>query len=274
MSVVVTDRPDLADARDRLEGSVALVPTMGALHEGHLANIRAARDAADHVIVSIFVNPLQFAPDEDFDAYPRTLDEDLRLCGAEGVDVVFAPTGDVMYPEPAQVTVHPGPLGEILEGASRPGFFHGVLTVVSKLFHLCRPDIACFGEKDYQQLTLIRRMVSDLDMPIRVIGVPTVREADGLARSSRNAYLSPAEHQAALAISRALTAAQRSADPLAAAREVLDAAGEIRLDYVELTGLGLGPAPESGPARLLIAAFAGGTRLIDNAPVRIGATND
>ncbi|MGH8878951.1 MAG: pantoate--beta-alanine ligase [Stackebrandtia sp.] len=267
---VATTRAELAGARAALTGSVALVPTMGALHDGHVANIRAARAAADHVIVSIFVNPLQFGPDEDFDRYPRPLSADLELCGAEGVDLVFAPGREVMYPHENTVTVDPGPLGEILEGASRPGFFAGVLTVVSKLFHLCRPDFACFGEKDYQQLTLVRRLVSDLDFGIEIVPVATLRDPDGLARSSRNVYLDGAERGAAPAISRALRAAADSPHPLKAARAVLDTADGVEVDYLELTDPGLGPAPQTGAGRLLVAAKVGTTRLIDNAPVHIG----
>ncbi|ADD39811.1 pantoate--beta-alanine ligase [Stackebrandtia nassauensis] len=267
---VVATREELAKARAELSGTVALVPTMGALHDGHVANIRAAKARADTVVVSIFVNPLQFGPNEDFEKYPRPLSADLELCAAEGVDLVFAPNREVVYPHEVSVTVDPGPLGEILEGASRPGFFRGVLTVVSKLFHLVRPDFACFGEKDYQQLTLVRRLVSDLDFPLEIVPVPTVRESDGLARSSRNVYLDTEQRAVSLAISRALKAAADSPDPLAAAREVLDAAPGIALDYLALTDPALGPAPETGAARLLIAAKVGTTRLIDNTPVHIG----
>ncbi|MGH3657254.1 MAG: pantoate--beta-alanine ligase, partial [Micromonosporaceae bacterium] len=178
--------------------------TMGALHAGHTALLDAARLGADHVICTIFVNPLQFGPNEDLATYPRTFDADLAVCADRGVDVVFAPTPDVVYRggEPA-VRVAPGPLGEVLEGASRPGFFGGVLTVVLKLLHLTRPDVAYFGEKDYQQLTLVRQMVADLDVLTEIVGVPTVREPDGLALSSRNRYLSAEERVTALALSRA-----------------------------------------------------------------------
>jgi pantoate--beta-alanine ligase len=205
--IVATTRAELAAARAKMAGTVGVVMTMGALHEGHEALIRAAAEQADNVLVTIFVNPLQFGPNEDFDRYPRTLDDDLAICARNGVDLVFAPPVGQMYPhgEPS-VRVNPGPLGEILEGASRPGFFHGVLTVVLKLLHLTRPDLAFFGEKDYQQLTLVRRMVRDTDLPVRVVGVPTVREPDGLARSSRNRYLDPAQRRAALALSAALAA--------------------------------------------------------------------
>ena len=177
--------------RAKLDGTVGVVMTMGALHEGHEALIAGARAKAEHVIVTIFVNPLQFGPNEDFDRYPRTFDDDAARCAMLGVDVIFAPTRDVMYPhgEP-QVRLNPGPRGEILEGASRPGFFNGVLTVVMKFLQLIRPDYAFFGEKDYQQLQVIRRMVTDLNLPIEILPVKTGRDDRGLALSSRNAYLS------------------------------------------------------------------------------------
>src|SRR5256886_12612129 len=175
--IVATTRPELAAAREKAEGTVGVVMTMGALHEGHEALLHAARERADQVYVTIFVNPLQFGPHEDFDRYPRTLDRDLAVCARNGVELVFAPDRAQMYPDgEPMVRVDPGPLGGILEGASRPGFFHGVLTVVLKLFHLTRPDLAFFGEKDYQQLTLIRRMVRDTDLPIEIVGVATVPE--------------------------------------------------------------------------------------------------
>jgi pantoate--beta-alanine ligase len=260
---VVSDRPALREARGPLD-DVAVVMTMGALHEGHATLIRQARAEARSVLLTIFVNPLQFGPNEDFDRYPRTMEADLDLARAEGVDLVFAPTREVMYPqgEPA-VRVEPGPLGGVLEGASRPGFFHGVLTVVNKFFQLTRPDRTYFGEKDYQQLTLIRAMVRDFDLPIDVRGVPTVREADGLALSSRNRYLAPAEREAALVLHRALaaTAAAGSVEPGLAE---FAAVPEVKLDYLVLTDPMLGPAPSHGPARALTAAWVGGTRLIDN----------
>ncbi|WP_112136717.1 pantoate--beta-alanine ligase [Glycomyces dulcitolivorans] len=272
MTAVVHSKADLAKARAALPGRVAVVPTMGALHDGHRANFKRAKEIADSVIVTVFVNPLQFRPNEDLDKYPRTLDADLAMCEAEGVDLVFAPSVNEMYPEGREglTTVHAGPDGELLEGASRPGFFTGVLTVVSKLFHLTRPDAVCFGEKDFQQLAMVRRMVRDLDMGIDVVAVPTDREGDGLARSSRNVFLSAAERAAALAIPRAIGAAQASPDPLAAAREVLAAEPGLDVDYVAVRSNDLGEAPDRGPARLLIAAKAGTTRLIDNAPVNIG----
>jgi pantoate--beta-alanine ligase len=275
---VIRTRAELAAARDAMPGSVGVVMTMGALHDGHAALLRAARERADHVIVTIFVNPLQFGPNEDFDRYPRTLDTDLAICREYGVDAVFAPDRAEMYPygEPA-VRVNPGPLGEALEGASRPGFFHGVLTVVLKLLHLTRPHLTFFGEKDYQQVTLVRRMVRDLDLPVQVVAVPTVREPDGLALSSRNRYLTAEERRAALSLSAALragaAAAERGlgADGALAAAQAAFSSGtqEAKLDYLVLTDPDLGPAPAHGPGRLLVAAWVGTTRLIDNAPVRL-----
>jgi pantoate--beta-alanine ligase len=265
-------KADLAQARAALPGRVAVVPTMGALHDGHRALIKRAKEIADSVIVTVFVNPLQFRPNEDLDKYPRTLDADLAMCEAEGVDLVFAPSVNEMYPDgrAGLTTVHAGPDGDLLEGASRPGFFTGVLTVVSKLFHLTRPDAACFGEKDFQQLAMVRRMVRDLDMGIDIVAVETNREPDGLARSSRNVFLSEAERAAALAIPRAVRAAQDSPDPLAAARKTLEAEPGLDVDYVVVRANDLAEAPDRGPARLLIAAKAGTTRLIDNAAVHIG----
>jgi pantoate--beta-alanine ligase len=274
---LVHTRGALAKARAALPGVVAVVMTMGALHEGHRALIRAARAEARHVVVTIFVNPLQFGPGEDFDRYPRTLDSDLAVCRAEGVDLVFAPDRAEMYPggEPA-VRVDPGPLGDVLEGAARPGHFAGVLTVVLKLFLLTRPDLAFFGEKDYQQLTLIGAMARDLDVGVRIRGVPTVREPDGLALSSRNAYLTAEQRPAALALSRALrrAAGETSADAaLAAATEVLSAGTGLAVDYLILTDRALGPAPARGPARLLVAARVGTTRLIDNVALTLGESS-
>jgi pantoate--beta-alanine ligase len=268
---LVHTRAALADARAGLDGTVGVVMTMGALHAGHRELIRTARAQADSVLVTIFVNPLQFGPNEDFDRYPRTLDRDLAVCRDEGVDVVFAPDRGEMYPggEPL-VRVQAGPLGEILEGASRPGHFDGVLTVVCKLFLLTRADVAFFGEKDYQQLALIKRMVRDLEIDVEVRGVPTVREPDGLALSSRNRYLTAEQRAAALALSRALRegAAQADAESaLAMANKILSSGTGIAVDYLALTNPALGPAPASGPARLLVAARVGSTRLIDNVPV-------
>jgi pantoate--beta-alanine ligase len=271
---IVSTRAELADARREASGRVGVVLTMGALHEGHASLLRAARRADDTVVMTIFVNPLQFGPNEDFDRYPRTLEADLAVAEAEGVDLVFTPTREEMYPhgEPG-VRVIPGPLGEILEGASRPGFFTGVLTVVNKFLHLIHPDAAYFGEKDYQQLAMITAMVRDLDMPVEIIGVPTVREPDGLALSSRNRYLDAGGRAAALTLHRSLRAgaeaAERGEDPLAAAEAVFAAVAEAKLDYLALTGPALGPAPAYGPARLLVAAWVGQTRLIDNVGLNI-----
>jgi pantoate--beta-alanine ligase len=270
---LATTRADLAAARDALTGPVAVVMTMGALHEGHAQLLRTARAEARHVVATIFVNPLQFGPAEDLHRYPRTLEADLAVCRAEGVDVVFAPAAHEMYPqgEPA-VRVSAGPLGTVLEGAHRPGHFDGMLTVVLKLLHLTRPDAAYFGEKDYQQLTLIRAMVQDLDLGVRIVGVPTVREPDGLARSSRNRFLSADQRVVALALSRALRAGAAVAGPAEAIRTAAQAqlpADGLALDYLELTDPQLGPAPQRGPARLLIAARVGTTRLIDNISLEV-----
>ncbi|MBY3553234.1 pantoate--beta-alanine ligase [Modestobacter lapidis] len=266
---------ELARLRAELPGPVVLVPTMGALHEGHRALVRAARARGGSVVVSVFVNPTQFGPGEDFDRYPRTWDADLAALAEEGADLVFHPAVDDVYPPGSLgVTVQPGPLGAVLEGAVRPGHFAGVLTVVAKLFGLIRPDVAVFGEKDYQQLTLIRAMSRELALGVEVAGVPTVREDDGMALSSRNRYLSAEQRSAAAAISAALRAGA-AAGPRGAAA-VLDAAGQVLAgvpglvpDYLELTDPDLGPAPAAGPARLLVAARAGSTRLIDNLAVTL-----
>jgi pantoate--beta-alanine ligase len=273
---VVETREALAEARRAAAGTVGVVMTMGALHDGHEALLRAAREGSDTVLATIFVNPLQFGPNEDFDRYPRTLERDLEICARTGVDVVFAPSRAEMYPdgEPL-VRVNPGPLGEELEGASRPGFFHGVLTVVLKLLNLTRADLAFFGEKDYQQLTLIRRMAGDLDVPTRIVGVPTVREPDGLALSSRNRYLDEPQRVAALRLSAALRAGADAAAAGAGAAGALAAAraafgeGDAKLDYLVLLAPDLGPTPERGPARMLVAAWVGSARLIDNLAVEL-----
>ena len=283
--VVVGTRRELHDLlAKRAEGTrVGLVPTMGALHEGHAALMADARRRlapADRLVTSIFVNPMQFAPGEDLDRYPRTFDADLRTCAEQGVDIVFAPAVEEVYPggEPL-VTVSPGALGEILEGAVRPTHFRGVLTVVAKLFGLVRPDLAVFGEKDYQQLVLIRRMASDLCLGVEVVGVPTVREPDGLALSSRNAYLDPEARIAALALSASLRAAVGAAEQgrtraLAAARGVLEQCPGVDVDYLQITGVDLGETPTSGEARILVAARVGPTRLIDNMPLQLGTEKD
>ncbi|MDS1271925.1 pantoate--beta-alanine ligase [Lipingzhangella sp. LS1_29] len=274
-------RPDL--------DAVVLVPTMGALHTGHRSLIRQAREHAGPsgtVVVSIFVNPLQFGPNEDYAEYPRTLDADLEVCANEGVDVVFAPSVDTMYPDGpggAMVTVRPGPTGTILEGATRPGFFDGVLTVVAKLFHLVRPDAAVFGQKDAQQLALVRRMVRDLSMPVAIHAADIVRDRDGLATSSRNVYLSPEERDTALALSRALRAGRDLAARAATATAVRDAADSVlasaakatpplELDYLVLVDPDTFTDVDTdhhGPAVLAVAAWVGETRLIDNMPLHI-----
>ncbi|MGI5126303.1 pantoate--beta-alanine ligase [Pseudonocardia sp. CA-107938] len=255
---------------------VVFVPTMGALHEGHRELIRHARRAAGAVVpvVSIFVNPLQFGPNEDLARYPRPLEADLAACREEGVELVFVPEVADMYPEGAETKVHAGPLGARLEGAVRPGHFAGVLTVVAKLFHIVGPDVAFFGEKDYQQLVLVTKMARDLDFPLHVVGVPTVREPDGLALSSRNAYLSPQDRERAPTLHRALKAgAGVSANGpdavLAAARAVLDQEPALDVDYLELTDAELGPPRVGAPGRLLVAARLGGTRLIDNIAIAL-----
>jgi pantoate--beta-alanine ligase len=273
MTIVVRSRAELASALEKLDGPVGLVPTMGALHAGHEALITQARETCVSVVVSIFVNPLQFGPTEDLATYPRTLDDDVAICERHGVDVVWAPEVVDVYPDgPARVRPDAGPLGTILEGASRPTHFAGMLTVVAKLFGLVRPAIAFFGEKDYQQLVLIRRMAVDLELHIGVAGVPTVRDADGLALSSRNAYLSDADRAHALALSRALFTGRDAAPDgalavITAGTAVLAAEPGVRVDYLELKGADLGEIPEHGPARLLVAARVGSTRLIDNIEV-------
>jgi pantoate--beta-alanine ligase len=280
---LVTTRAELAAAQAALAGPVVLVPTMGAMHTGHERLLRAARTLAGprgSVVVSIFVNPLQFGPNEDLDRYPRTLDEDLAMCAREGARLVFAPSVAEMYPGgKPQVTVDPGPAGRLFEGEFRPGFFGGVLTVVLKLLHLTRPAIAVFGQKDAQQLTLVRRMVTDLNLDVVIEPVPIARDADGLATSSRNRYLSAADRAVALALPRALRAGQAraaegfgdAAAVLAAAHDVLRAEPALAVDYVAVVDPGtFGPA-DPGPALLAAAARAGGTRLIDNVPVVLAA---
>jgi pantoate--beta-alanine ligase len=285
--IIATTRAELGAARESMPGPVVLVPTMGALHDGHRALLRRARELAGDtgtVVVSIFVNPLQFGPNEDLDRYPRTLQEDLRVCAAEGAGLVFAPGAREMYPDRQLVTVDPGPAGEVLEGEFRPGFFRGVLTVVLKLFSLVRPDIAVFGQKDAQQLALVRQMVSDFALGIEIEVVPTVRAADGLALSSRNKYLSSAERAVAPVLHAALAAggaaaAGGSRAVLEAAQEVLDrAGGVVSLDYLALVERGT-YAPVlnndfSGSATLAIAARLGTTRLIDNVMVEVGTEHD
>ena len=273
-------RPLIVRTREELRaatsGTVALVPTMGALHDGHLSLMRHVRPLADTVVTSIFVNPTQFAPGEDFDTYPRTFEQDIALCAEVGVDVVFAPTVDVMYPAGLEGTVRvdPGPLGRILEGEMRPTMFQGVLTVVAKLFGLVKPDIAIFGEKDYQQLTLIRLMAQELCLGVEVLGGPTVRETDGLAMSSRNAYLTEDERSLAAGISEALRAGAEAGSAgaeavVAAAARVLQSRG-ITADYLVVTGTDLGEAQPGQEGRLLVAARVGEPRLLDNVAVHLG----
>jgi len=276
---VVRTRAELDAARRSLTGRVVLVPTMGALHEGHRALMRAARTLGDHVIVSIFVNPTQFGPGEDLDRYPRTPWADLDMCAEEGVALVFMPECEQMYGPDLGIRVDGGALASRLEGAARPGHFSGVLTVVAKLFGMVGPQAAVFGEKDYQQLVLIRAMSRELVLGVEVYGLPTVRQEDGLALSSRNRYLAADQRKVARTLSQALRTAVSASDygatrVLAAAREVLDAEPGLDLDYLALTDPELGPAPESGQARLLVAARVGTIRLIDNVPLTLGAAGE
>jgi pantoate--beta-alanine ligase len=284
MPVLARTRLGLATARRGLSCPVVLVPTMGALHQGHRALIRRARDIATpngSVVVSIFVNPLQFGAGEDLERYPRSMDADRLVCAEEGADLIFAPDENQMYRRPQLITVNPGPMGQVLEGEARPGHFAGVLTVVLKLLQLTRPAIAVFGEKDAQQLALVRRMAGDLDLGVEIASVPTVRDPDGLAISSRNRFLSAAERRTALLLPKALRAAREAAyaGPAAtvkAAGEVLGVAADppLLLDYLALadpdTFL---PVAEDFPGRALLVAAArvGKTRLIDNMPLTFPA---
>lgn len=273
----VFDHPDAMRAWShgvRIDGRrLAVVPTMGALHRGHLALIAEARRRADAVVVTIFVNPLQFNQSADFSSYPRPIEDDLAACRAAGADAVYAPTAAAMYPDGYQTHVEPGALAERLEGAMRPGHFRGVTTVVTKLFGATAPDVAIFGEKDYQQLAIVRRMVRDLDLGIEIVGVPTLREPDGLARSSRNVRLTPDDRAAAVVISGALALAR---DANAAGRfdahELRDlverhiaAEPRARLEYVEIVDVDtLEPVTDARRAVVLVAAWFGDVRLIDN----------
>ncbi|MFT0761604.1 pantoate--beta-alanine ligase [Actinomyces sp. F1_1611] len=268
-------------------GTVALVPTMGALHEGHLSLVRQAGELAERVVVSIFVNPTQFGPNEDYARYPRTLSADLEALADLSVDAVFVPSADEMYPDPpARVSLRVGDLGSILEGASRPGHFDGVCQVVAKLFNLVQPQVAVFGEKDAQQLAVIRQLVRDLNFPVEIVGAPIVRESDGLARSSRNAYLSTEERLAAPVLFRSLEqgiaagSANGQVDPPAAVNQVMQTlvseplvepeyAAVVNRDSFELVALAtVGNVeyfnPPKGDLTLLVAARLGNTRLIDN----------
>jgi pantoate--beta-alanine ligase len=273
-SIVALER---ALARLRRADKIALVPTMGALHKGHLALVRLARRRAKRVIVSIFVNPAQFGPTEDLATYPRTLARDLAALTSLEVDLVWAPAPDIMYPPGFSTRIVPEGAALVgLEDKFRPHFFAGVATVVAKLFTQCRPDFAFFGEKDYQQLKVVGRMAQDLDLPVRVVGVPTVREPDGLALSSRNAYLSRDERAVAPTLLRVLMECARKiashrpiADVLAEGRGEIERAG-FALDYLEARHAEtLQPivSPKDGPVRLLVAARIGKTRLIDNVAV-------
>lgn len=286
MSVVLASSRDelmAASAESRL---TAVVMTMGALHEGHAELVRTARrhvGAHGRIIVTDFVNPTQFGPGEDFDRYPRTLDADIAVCEAAGADIVFAPSIEDVYGTTdlttlgTQVQIEPSPLGEELEGESRPGHFRGVLTVVAKLMHLTVPDLAFFGEKDYQQLTLITQMVRDLRFPLEIVAVETVREADGLAMSSRNRYLSNDERASASLIPQALRAAiaaggQGESAAVEAGLAVLEQDPSIDLDYLVIRDLDMTAAPKEGPARVLIAARVGSTRLLDNMAMELGGS--
>ncbi|MDO5495381.1 MAG: pantoate--beta-alanine ligase [bacterium] len=282
--IVARTRAELASALEQQEGRRGLVMTMGALHTGHLTLVRRARELADHVVVSIYVNPLQFGPNEDFDAYPRQLEEDLALLEPLGVEVVYAPSDAEMYPREPLVRIDPGPVASVLEGATRPGHFAGVLQVVHKVMNLVRPDVAMFGQKDAQQLALIRTMVADLDMGIEIEAVKIARDPDGVAQSSRNAYLSESERAWARALSRALVAGADAAEDggsggavLAAAeheleRAVRESGGVVRLDYLVLVDPETFTPLASGAREglLAVAAWVGSTRLIDNRVLRLG----
>ena len=275
--------PDLraALAPFRAEGQrIALVPTMGALHIGHLALVHLARCHADKVVMSLFVNPKQFAPHEDFDRYPRAEADDAEKAAGAGVDLLYAPDGAAMYPQGFATELRMGGPAEGLESEARPHFFHGVATVVAKLLLQALPDVAVFGEKDYQQLLVIRRLVADLDLQVEILGAPIVRETDGLALSSRNAYLSDADRARAPALARTIAEVARRAEGGEAVAEAtawggaaLREAGFDPVDYLAVRDAGdLGPADLSkGPARVLVAAKLGQTRLIDNWPVKAAA---
>ncbi len=270
-------RRHVAEARGAGQ-TVRFVPTMGALHEGHLSLVRAARRDGGYVVVSIFVNPTQFGPGEDLERYPRPIERDLALCRAEGVDLVFRPPVEEMYPEPPRTTVHVAGLTEGLCGRFRPGHFDGVCTVVTKLFAIVQPDVAYFGEKDAQQLAVIRRMVADLNLPVRIRGCPLVREPDGLAASSRNAYLSAEERRRALALPQALReaearirAGQRDAAAIErAVREALEAAEGLQVQYVAVVDPDRLEPLQRIDRQVLVAAavVVGSTRLIDNVLLR------
>lgn len=276
MQVFVTPDTMRAWSHDRRRGGdrVAVVPTMGALHDGHMALIAEAHRLADRVIVTIFVNPLQFNQSNDFDSYPRPIDDDLSACELAGVDAVYAPTASAMYPSEFQTHVDPGDLADGLEGPMRPGHFRGVTTVVTKLLAATAPAVALFGQKDFQQLAIIRRMVVDLDLGIEVVGVPIVREADGLAMSSRNVRLSSEDRDAAVVLSQALstcedahTRGESATDALVAiTTDLIEAEPRASLEYIELVDAAtLRPIERvDSAAVVLLAAWFGDVRLIDN----------
>ncbi len=283
-ALLASTHAELIDARGD-NRSLAVVMTMGALHAGHASLIRRAREVVGrtgYVVVTDFVNPTQFGGGEDFDRYPRTLEHDLEVSGVAGADVVFAPSVEEMYGSSNladlgnQVMIEPGALGEILEGAARPGHFKGMLTIVGKLLHLTAPKYALYGEKDYQQLALITAMATQLRFPVEIIGVPTVREEDGLAMSSRNRFLSKTERAVAAVIPRAIQAAAEVAKydgaiaGVRAGSAILADHAEIEVDYLVITNPQLGPAHQ-GEGRVLVAAQIGSTRLIDNISCEVGA---
>jgi len=296
--ILTHTRAQLAEALTKLPGTKALVMTMGALHNGHLQLVREAQQLADHVIVTIFVNPTQFAPGEDFDAYPRTLDADMDALETVGADLVWAPAPQDVYPTPVTVSIDPGPIARVLEGKTRPTHFAGVALVCSKVVNLVRPDVALYGQKDAQQLAVLRTVFTQLDIPVRVHAVPIVRAEDGVALSSRNQYLSDDERARARALSRSLRrgveVAEAGAEPaviVEQCRAVIEAEGGIDLDYIALvdagtfeilagtesvpvgegTGASTVAADGTRQGRLLIAAKVGTTRLIDNMEVALHA---
>ncbi len=254
--------------------TIGLVPTMGALHEGHLSLIRTCRQQCDYAVVSIFVNPNQFGPTEDLAKYPRPFEQDCRLCRENGVDLLFTPTAEEMYPQKQAIWVDVETLGEHLCGASRPGHFRGVCTVVAKLFHIITPDIACFGQKDAQQLAIIKRMVCDLNMNLKICTCPTIREPDGLARSSRNKYLDPQQRQQAVCLWQALaqagemvTAGQKDAQAIIAVmKKVIERQPQARIDYISIVDNELlRPVVRlDHPCLIALAVYIGPIRLIDN----------
>jgi pantoate--beta-alanine ligase len=281
---VARSLPELTEHRQAFASDrVVLVPTMGALHAGHASLIELARTLGDRIVVSIFVNPLQFGPDEDYARYPRPVSEDLAVCEGLGVDLAFVPSVTDLYPAGRQVTVNAGIMGSVLEGTARPGHFDGVLTVVLKLMHLVGPHTIVFGQKDAQQLACVQRMVTDLNLDIAVVGAPTVREPDGLARSSRNIFLSPADRGLAAGLSEAVARAQTEstiAGACAAAFAVLDRLAEephFQLDYATVVNPATFAEVDDsyrGPALFVLAAKVGGIRLIDNATLCLNTADE